>query len=74
MTSTHKKQNGKVNGSRTNGRTAESESDWRDVTGKFKLAFDQMERDQSANTEKVRRQTEVIKRHASEPVVKAVKR
>lgn len=38
-------------------------TDWRDVTGKFKIAFERMEKDQEENAKKVRRQTEVLKKH-----------
>ena len=74
MPSANKKQNGKSHGTKTNGHALASESDWRDVTGKFKIAFERMEKDQDANTERVRRQTETIKRHAGESVAKVSKR
>jgi len=74
VSTAEKKTNGKHYTARPVGRSADAESNWRDVTGKFKLVFDQMEKDQEENTEKVRKQTEAIKRHAGESLAKRVKR
>jgi len=74
MPDTHKKTNGKHYGVKPVDRPADAEGNWRDVTGKFKLVFDQMEKDQEENTEKVRRQTDAIKRHANDSVAKRAKR
>lgn len=76
MTST--KKNGKAHGTKTNGNgnghALGSDADWRDVTGKFKIAFERMEKDQEENNAKVRRQTEAFKRHAGESIARTVKR
>lgn len=45
-------------------------TDWRDVTGKFKIAFERMEKDQEENAKKVRRQTEAIKKHMNKTATK----
>jgi hypothetical protein len=67
----------KPNGKHPEGKSAElgstSDAEWRDVTGKFKIVFERMEKDQEANNERVRRQTETIKRHASEPTSKVLR-
>lgn len=44
--------------------------DWQDVTGKFKIAFERMEKDQEENAKKVKRQTEALKKHASKSAAK----
>lgn len=73
MTLVTKKQNGKHREGKSDELGAASDAEWRDVTGKFKSVFERMEKDQEANNEKVRRQTETIKRHASEPTAKVLR-
>jgi hypothetical protein len=63
----------KLNGTPASSPTTDS-ADWRDITGRFKVVFDLMEKDQEANTERVRRQTIAIRRHVSEASTKRAKR
>lgn len=62
----------KVKGSASEDPTAST--DWRDVTGKFKIAFERMEKDQEENAKRVRRQTETLKKHVSKAASKSEKR
>lgn len=62
---------------KTNSHEREVESaEWRDVTGKFKVALDLLEKDQELNGEKIRRQTESLRKRCADvrAVSKSVKR